>query len=162
MRGEPDGLSAPTCPPDEGVEPARAAGRVEIEGARLLGNEARGRLRADGFGDDEIDAWANAYYVSGAGGADEGDVDGLIAWIAEEQAAGRQPGTAFAEGRSDATRAVDVGGRGGGAGRDGDREPGLDGAGCWRPSGWLTPPRGSTGAPLRRGLVGSGDEVELR
>jgi len=90
MPGEPDDLT-PDMPEDEGIEEPELR-TVEIEGARLLGNEARARLRADGFDDDEIDAWANAYYVSSAGGADEGDVDGLIAWIAEEQAAGRSPG----------------------------------------------------------------------
>jgi hypothetical protein len=90
MPGEPDDLT-PDMPADEGVDEPELR-TVEIEGARLLGNEARARLRADGFDDDEIDAWANAYYVSAAGGADEGDVDGLIAWIAEEQAAGRAPG----------------------------------------------------------------------
>ncbi len=90
MPGESDDL-IPDMPADDGVDQPELR-TVEIEGARLLGNEARARLRADGFDDDEIDAWANAYYVSSAGGADEGDVDGLIAWIAEEQAAGRSPG----------------------------------------------------------------------
>jgi hypothetical protein len=80
----------PDNPEDVGVDEPELA-TVEIEGARLLGNEARGRLREAGFDDDEIDAWANAYYASAAGGADEGDVDGLIAWIGAEQAAGRRP-----------------------------------------------------------------------
>ena len=90
MPGESDHLT-PEMPEDEGVvEPE--LGTLEIEGDRLLANEARARLRADGFDDDEIDAWTRAYYVSSAGGTDEGDVDGLVAWIAEEQAAGRSPG----------------------------------------------------------------------
>ncbi len=87
MSGETDDV-VPDMPADDGVSQPELR-TVEIEGARLLGNEARGRLRADGFDDDEIDAWANAYYVADA---DEGDVDGLIAWIADEQAAGRSPG----------------------------------------------------------------------
>jgi hypothetical protein len=77
----------PEMPEDEGVaEPE--LGTLEIEGARLLANEARARLRADGFDDDEIDAWTRAYYVANG---DEGDVDGLVAWIAAEEAAGRSP-----------------------------------------------------------------------
>jgi len=80
----------PDMPSDDGVvEPE--LGTLEVEGARLLGNEARARLRADGFDDDEIDAWANAYYVAPDGGQDEGDVDGLLEWIAKEQAQGRSP-----------------------------------------------------------------------
>jgi len=87
--GEPDPIT-PDMPTDDGVaEPE--LGTLEVEGARLLGNEARARLRKDGFDDDEIDAWADAYYASTADGRDEGDVEGLVAWIAEEQAAGRHP-----------------------------------------------------------------------
>jgi len=78
----------PDEPEDVGVEEPEL-GTLEVEGARLLGNEARPRLRAAGFDDDEIDLWANAYYASNG---DEGDVDGLIAWIEVEQAEGRQPG----------------------------------------------------------------------
>ena len=90
MPGPTDDLT-PEMPEDEGVaEPE--LGTLEIEGDRLLANEARARLRADGFDDDEIDAWTRAYYVSSQGGVDEGDVDGLVAFIAEEQAAGRSPG----------------------------------------------------------------------
>jgi hypothetical protein len=63
----------------------------EEEGARLLANEARHRLRADGFTDSEILAWAETYYATTADGRDEGDVDGLVAFIAAEQAAGRTP-----------------------------------------------------------------------
>jgi hypothetical protein len=89
MSGQSDDI-VPDHPTDDGVSEPEL-GTLEIEGARLLGNDARARLRADGFDDDEIDEWANAYYVAGADGADEGDVDGLIAWIHEEQAAGRSP-----------------------------------------------------------------------
>ena len=90
MSGPSDPVT-PDMPEDVGVaEPELET--TEIEGARLLGNEARARLRADGFDDDEIDAWANAYYVAPDGGSDEGDVDGLVAWIAKEQAEGRTPG----------------------------------------------------------------------
>ena len=63
----------------------------EVEGARLLANEARGRLRADGFTDTEIDAWAITYYTMAAGGRDEGAADDLVAFITAEQAEGRGP-----------------------------------------------------------------------
>ncbi len=87
--GEPDPIT-PDMPDEDGViEPE--LGTLEVEGARLLGNEARARLRGDGFDDDEIDAWADAYYASSDDGRDEGDVDGLVAWIAKEQAEGRTP-----------------------------------------------------------------------
>jgi hypothetical protein len=74
-RPEQEGLAEPELP------------QVDVEGARLLANEARGRLRADGFDDDEIDAWVRVYFEQGH----EGTVDGLVAFIAAEQAAGRTP-----------------------------------------------------------------------
>jgi len=82
-----DGI-APDMPESEGLtEPELRTS--EIEGARLLANEARGRLRGEGFTDTEIDAWARTYYARDTDGADEGDVDGLVAFIRAEQAAGR-------------------------------------------------------------------------
>ena len=60
----------------------------EIEGDRLLANEARGRLHADGFTDAEIDAWVRAYYTRAVGGRDQGDVEGLLRFIEAEQASG--------------------------------------------------------------------------
>lgn len=81
----------PDRPSDDGViEPELR--QVDVEGARLLANEARDRLRPDGFTDDEIDAWTRAYFESDAGGQGEGDVDGLVAFIEAEQQAGRHPG----------------------------------------------------------------------
>ena len=61
-----DGIT-PETPEAEGlVEPELDID--EIEGDRLLANEARGRLRADGFTDPEIDAWVRAYYTQSVGG----------------------------------------------------------------------------------------------
>ena len=74
-RPEQEGLTEPQLP------------TVDVEGARLLGNEARGRLHADGFDDDQIDAWVRAYFEQ----QHEGTVDGFVAFIAAEQAAGRRP-----------------------------------------------------------------------
>ena len=76
----------PEPPEEEGlVEPELP--QVDIEGARLLANEARERLQARGFDDDEIEAWVRVYFEQ----QHEGTVDGLVAFIAAEQEAGRNP-----------------------------------------------------------------------
>ena len=74
----------PDRPEDEGLTDPDLP-QVNIEGAHLLANEARGRLKADGFTDDEVDAWTRVYFEEGH----EGDVEGLVAFIAAEQARGR-------------------------------------------------------------------------
>jgi len=82
-----DGI-VPDMPESEGLrEPELRTD--EIEGARLLANEARGRLRGEGFTDTEIDGWVRTYYVRSTDGAGEGDVEGLVTFIRAEQAAGR-------------------------------------------------------------------------
>jgi hypothetical protein len=81
-----DGLT-PENPEDEGLVPPELT-EEEVEGARLLANEARERLQADGFTDVEINRWTRLYYTESEGGRDEGDVDGLLAFIAEQQATG--------------------------------------------------------------------------
>jgi hypothetical protein len=53
-----------------------------IEGARMLGNEARPRLRADGFTDRQIDEWAETFMTE----VGSGEVDDLVAWIAAREA----------------------------------------------------------------------------
>lgn len=74
----------PELPEDEGlVEPELP--QVDVEGARLLANEARGELHARGFDDREVEAWVRVYFEQGH----EGDVDGLLAFIEAEQQAGR-------------------------------------------------------------------------
>jgi hypothetical protein len=76
----------PDQPEDEGLAEPELP-EVDIEGARLLANEARSRLHADGFTDDEIEAWVRVYFEQ----EHEGSVEGLLAFIVEEQAAGRTP-----------------------------------------------------------------------
>ena len=76
----------PDVPEQEGLTEPELP-EVDVEGARLLANEARDRLHADGFDDDQIDAWVRVYFEQGH----EGSVDGLVAFIASEQAAGGQP-----------------------------------------------------------------------
>ena len=82
-RGD-DGL-APEFPQEAGVEvPKLPIEKVESE--RLLENEVRGRLEADGFSDDQILRWIEAYFAE----HDEGEPDAVIAWIRErERPAGR-------------------------------------------------------------------------
>ena len=67
-------------PSDVGVVEA-APDASHAEAARVLADEARERLRAQGFTDEEIRRWADAY--SRAEGS--GDVDSLVAWIAEQE-----------------------------------------------------------------------------
>jgi hypothetical protein len=79
--------------PDLVPEPPREAGvpepveeRIEdIEPQRLVENEVRARLEADGFTDDEILRWVEAYFAE----FHEGEPDEIVAWIrAKEREAG--------------------------------------------------------------------------
>ena len=73
---------SPTRPRDADVpEDAPISGSLG-EGARLLANEARDRLRADGFDDAEIDAWADAFLTDIGGGSAED----LVSWIRNREA----------------------------------------------------------------------------
>jgi hypothetical protein len=53
----------------------------EIEGARILGNDARSRLDADGFSAAQIDAWAETFIAE----VGSGTVDDFIAWIRRQE-----------------------------------------------------------------------------
>jgi hypothetical protein len=53
----------------------------QIEGARLLGNEARRRLTRDGFDDAQIDAWAETFIAE----VGSGEVDDFVEWIARQE-----------------------------------------------------------------------------
>jgi hypothetical protein len=70
----------PGEPEDHGV-PTRDPDAMQLEPARLLANDARGDLRARGFEDDEIDAWAKTY-VEEVG---PGDVATFVSWIDARQ-----------------------------------------------------------------------------
>lgn len=70
----------PEHPHDAGVR-ERVPDAMQLEGAELLANEARPRLRALGFSDDEIDEWALTYIAL----EHSGDVDGFISWIRREE-----------------------------------------------------------------------------
>jgi hypothetical protein len=70
----------PAKPEDVGV-PEEIPELMQIEGARTLGNDARERLRADGFDDQQIDAWAETFIAE----VGSGTVDEFVAWIAREE-----------------------------------------------------------------------------
>ena len=70
----------PERPRDAGV-PEEVPELGNIEGARTLGNEARDRLRADGFTDTQIDQWAETYVAENGGGS----VDEFVAWITAQE-----------------------------------------------------------------------------
>jgi hypothetical protein len=77
-----DGL-APEFPDEAGVdvEPVTIE-RVEPE--RMVENEVRARLESDGFTDDQILRWVEAYFDEHG----EGEADDIVAWIREREAAG--------------------------------------------------------------------------
>jgi hypothetical protein len=74
----------PERPRDAGTPEAVPDAVTAIEGARILANEARARLRADGFSDAQIDEWAEAF-ISEVG---SGEVDDLVAWIGRRERPG--------------------------------------------------------------------------
>ena len=79
-----DGLE-PEYPDEAGVDvPSVPIERVEPE--RMLENEVRARLESDGFSDDQILRWVEAYFAS----HDEGEADDVVAWIRQQET--QQPG----------------------------------------------------------------------
>jgi hypothetical protein len=54
----------------------------KVESERLLENEVRGRLERDGFSDDQILRWLEAYWAD----HDEGEADDVVAWIRAREA----------------------------------------------------------------------------
>jgi hypothetical protein len=70
----------PEWPRDAGVAPVEP--RIEdVEGERLLENEARARMSDDGFTDAQILAWVEAYFAE----RHEGNVEELVNWIRERE-----------------------------------------------------------------------------
>ena len=75
-----DGLT-PEFPDEAGVDvPSVPIERVEPE--RMLENEVRARLEADGFTDEQILRWVEAYFAE----HDEGEADDVVAWIRQREA----------------------------------------------------------------------------
>jgi hypothetical protein len=81
-----DGLQ-PESPDEAGVDaPPLPIEKVEPE--RLVENEVRDRLKADGFTDNQILRWVEAYFAE----HDEAEPDDVVAWIREEETrTGREP-----------------------------------------------------------------------
>ena len=84
---EPDasgpGELEPAEPEEEGV-PDEEPDAMQLQAARLLANEARPTLHAQGFDDEQILAWATTYTAWFG----SGDVDHFLAWIDEEEQQG--------------------------------------------------------------------------
>lgn len=60
----------------------------KVEPERLVENEVRARLEGDGFNDDQILRWVEAYFAD----HDEGDADDVVAWIRDQESpAGDEP-----------------------------------------------------------------------
>jgi hypothetical protein len=74
-----DGLT-PESPDQAGVGvPELPIEKIEPE--RMVENEVRARLEGDGFTDDQILRWVEAYFAD----HDEGDADGVVAWIRDRE-----------------------------------------------------------------------------
>ncbi len=67
--------------PHEAGVPEKLADQSHEEGARILADEARDRLKEQGFTDEQIREWAETYIAQESSGS----VDGLIDWIARQE-----------------------------------------------------------------------------
>lgn len=71
----------PADPEDAGLE-TESPELAQIEAARVLANDARDRLRSEGFDDDQIRHWAETYVAEVGGTADLRD---FYNWISERE-----------------------------------------------------------------------------
>jgi hypothetical protein len=82
QRGDDD-LTAES--PDAAGVPVPPVPIEKVESERLLENEVRERLERDGFDDEQILRWVEAYFAEHA----EGEPDEVVAWIRAEEARAR-------------------------------------------------------------------------
>ena len=84
MAADHDDDLTPEDPEEAGIRPH--TDRVEdVEPERMLENEIRGRLEADGFTDQQILKWVEAFFAEHS----EGEPDEVVAWIrAKEKESG--------------------------------------------------------------------------
>ena len=75
-----DDLTAES-PDEAGIEVPRVP-IEKVETERLLENEVRARLERDGFTDEQILRWVEAYFAGHA----EGEPDDVVAWIRAQEA----------------------------------------------------------------------------
>ena len=54
---------------------------MQLEGARVLADDAKPLLEGKGFTDDQIRRWADTYIAE----VGSGDVESFIAWIDQQQ-----------------------------------------------------------------------------
>ena len=79
MVADDDDLT-PEDPEVAGIRPH--TDRVEdVEPERMLENEIRGRLEADGFTDQQILKWVEAFFAEHS----EGEPDEVVAWIRQKE-----------------------------------------------------------------------------
>jgi hypothetical protein len=67
--------------PHEAGVPEKVADASHEEGARILADQARDRLKDRGFSDRQIREWAETYIAEEGSGT----VDGLVALIAQQE-----------------------------------------------------------------------------
>ena len=80
MVAERDDDLIPESPEAAGIRPH--TDRVEdVEPERLLENEVRGRLEADGFTDEQILKWVEAFFAEHS----EGEADEVVEWIRQKE-----------------------------------------------------------------------------
>jgi hypothetical protein len=71
--------------PDEAGVPVPPVPIEKVEPERMLENEVRARLEDDGFTDEQILRWVEAYFAEHP----EGEPDEVVAWIRAEEARAR-------------------------------------------------------------------------
>ena len=80
MVADHDDDLTPEDPEEAGIRPH--TDRIEnVEPERMLENEIRGRLEADGFTDQQILKWVEAFFAEHS----EGEPDEVVAWIREKE-----------------------------------------------------------------------------
>jgi hypothetical protein len=80
MAAERDDDLIPESPEAAGIRPH--TDRVEdVEPERLLENEVRGRLEKDGFTDEQILKWVEAFFSEHS----EGEPDEVVEWIRQKE-----------------------------------------------------------------------------
>lgn len=70
----------PERPKDAGVEEVTPP-TMQVEGARVLADDAKPLLEGKGFSDDQIRRWADTYIAE----VGSGDVNSFVAWIDKRQ-----------------------------------------------------------------------------
>jgi hypothetical protein len=82
-----EGLT-PEFPDEAGVD-VDAVPIERVEPERMVENEVRARLEADGFTDEQILRWVEAFFDEHT----EGEPDDIVAWIRERESRGDDAGS---------------------------------------------------------------------